>query len=69
MKTLDVEIKHQLAKLARAFKREGAADELAAARELARDDLPVNQIYFMMRGVISKAAIVLLRTEARAKRK
>ena len=69
MKTIPVEIKHQLAELARAFKREGAADELAAARELARDDLPVNQIYFMMRGVISKPAIVLLRTEARAKRK
>ena len=69
MKTIPVEIKHRLAELARAFKREGAADELAAARELARDDLPVNQIYFMMRGVISKAAIVLLRTDARAKRK
>ena len=69
MKTLPVEIKHRLAELEQAFKREDAADELAAARELARDDLPVNQIYFMMRGVISKPAIGLLRTEARAKRK
>lgn len=59
-------MRERLSLLEQSFKRAGAGDELEAARELARDGLPVNDIYFMMRGVVSKPAIVLLRAEAKA---
>jgi hypothetical protein len=66
MKALPVEIKRQLAELEQTFRDEGAIAELEAARELARDGLPVGQIFVMLRGVVSKPAIVLLIAEAKA---
>lgn len=67
MKKLPIKMTQELAELEQNFKRAGAGDELEAARELARDGLPVNDIYFMMRCVVSKPAIVLLRAEAKAR--
>ena len=44
--------------------REGLTEHLAAARELARDGLPVDQIHFMLRGLFSETAIAALLAEA-----
>ena len=57
-------MREQLVLREHSFKRADASDELEAAGELARDGLPVNDIFFLTRGVVSK--LVLLRADAKA---
>jgi hypothetical protein len=58
------DLQERIRRLEEEAEREGVTEHLQAARELARDRLPAEQIDFMMRGLFTREAIADLEAEA-----